>query len=188
MAYDARETHEQLLAALKRYIELCTPDVHSFDQTPAAKRSDGGNLRPKILGQSRYLDWARRIYRLRRSRSKEFNEEIFGEPSWDILLDLYIAFLECRKVTIKSACIGSDAPASTALRYLAMLESRGLLHRVDDLDDRRVQWVGLTQKAIFAMNHLCEEDTWADYGSISSGARDASRQREELPPGANWPD
>lgn len=64
--------------------------------------------RPAALGNSRYLDWARTLYGVRRLRSKHL-PDVFGEPTWDLMLDLYIAFLEGRKVTTKSACIGQIA-------------------------------------------------------------------------------
>jgi hypothetical protein len=37
------------------------------------------------------VEEARRHYRLRRMRDQEFGPALFGEPAWDILLDLYIA-------------------------------------------------------------------------------------------------
>ena len=41
------------------------------------------------------------------------NDELFGEPAWDILLDLYIANVENKPVSVSSACIGSAAPPTT---------------------------------------------------------------------------
>lgn len=112
--------------------------------------------RPAALGNSRYLDWARKVYRVRRLRSKHL-PDIFGEPAWDIVLDLYIAFMEGRKVSTKSACISADCPTATALRKIADLEAAGVVFRVEDLKDRRLKWIGISKEAIWAMNHLCEE-------------------------------
>ena len=51
--------------------------------------ADTEGLRPSNAAR------ARKIYEDRRSRPSIFgNEELFGEPAWDILLDLYIAHVE----------------------------------------------------------------------------------------------
>jgi DNA-binding MarR family transcriptional regulator len=51
-----------------------------------------------------------------------------------------------RRVSISSACVGSDAPASTALRYLSELEERNLLERELDPLDNRKRYVKLTAR------------------------------------------
>ena len=64
-----------------------------------------------------HLALARKAYALRRKRAALFgNPDLFGEPAWDILLDLYIAAGEGKPVSVSSACIGSAAPATTGLR------------------------------------------------------------------------
>ena len=89
------------------------------------------------------------IYRARRLRDTAFggDADLFGEPSWDILLDLYAARLEGRDVTILSACVGSGRPPTTALRHLATLQSRGLVERYENPWDRRASFIRLTAKA-----------------------------------------
>lgn len=79
------------------------------------------------------------IYHSRRRRESIFaDHELFGEPGWDILLDLFIARVQRRPTSVTSACIGSAVPSSTALRWLGVLESLGLIVReVDPLDRRR---------------------------------------------------
>ncbi len=55
-----------------------------------------------------YAEFARESYATRRRRSRIFqNNELFGEPAWDILLDLYIAHVEKKSVSVSSACIGT---------------------------------------------------------------------------------
>ncbi|MFM6932196.1 MAG: MarR family transcriptional regulator [Novosphingobium sp.] len=112
--------------------------------------------RPAALGNSRYLDWAREIYSVRRLRSKHL-PHMFGEPTWDLMLDLYIAFLEGRKVTTKSACIGADCPTATALRKIVDLEAAGMIYRVDDFHDKRLKWIALSKEGIWAMNRLSDD-------------------------------
>ena len=101
------------------------------------------------------LALARHAYRLRRQRGAIFgSEDLFGEPAWDILLDLYIAHAEGKPVSVSSACIGSANPATTALRWLAVLADKGLLVREADAKDQRRIMVRLTERGIAAMERF----------------------------------
>lgn len=103
----------------------------------------------------RYLALARQAYALRRKRAAIFgNPELFGEPAWDILLDLYIAHGEGKPVSVSSACIGSAAPATTGLRWLGVLADEGLVARENDPQDNRRVIVRLTREGVAAMERF----------------------------------
>lgn len=105
--------------------------------------------------ERRYLALARQAYALRRKRAAIFsNSELFGEPAWGILLDLYIAHADGKPVSVSSACIGSAAPPTTGLRWLGVLAEEGLLVRENDADDHRRVLVRLTRAGITAMERL----------------------------------
>lgn len=72
-----------------------------------------------------------------RSRRAEIvgTTELFGEPAWDILLQLFIAACEGRRLSIAAACSGAGVPESTALRWIAILESRDVVVREGDPRD-----------------------------------------------------
>lgn len=65
------------------------------------------------------------------------------EGAWRILLDL-AANGPC---SVTSACIASGSPVTTGLRYLRDLEQAGLTLRLPNPDDRRSDFVHLTDKA-----------------------------------------
>lgn len=90
---------------------------------------------------------ALKAYRDRRRRADIFGDDaLFGEPAWDILLDLFVAGEKHKRVGVTSACIGSGVPSTTALRWLSVLETRGLVEREYDEQDARRSFVRLTPK------------------------------------------
>ena len=100
-----------------------------------------------------YAEMAREAYGTRRRRSRIFqNGELFGEPAWDILLDLYIAHVEKKAVSVSSACIGSAAPPTTGLRWLGVLAEQDLVMREHDPEDQRRVLVRLTESGLAAMD------------------------------------
>lgn len=112
-------------------------------------RFDRSDLSPEN-GAS--LTTARTLYRNRRLRDEAFRgREIFGEPAWDLLLDLYIASYDRKVVSVTAACAASAVPVTTALRWLGLLERQELVDRSPDLNDRRRMLVSLTPKAVSLM-------------------------------------
>jgi len=107
------------------------------------------------------LTLARVLYAERRRRDRSFPGDIFGEPSWDILLDLFIARSEGHRVPTTSACIGAHVPPTTALRWLRLLEGHGLVEREEDERDGRRTFVRLSTKGMDLVgkfldaSHLC---------------------------------
>lgn len=84
-------------------------------------------------------------YNERLLRNEYIPGHFFGEPGWDILLDLFVAKLSGLKISITSVCIASQVPPTTALRWLAVLEAEGLIYKTVDAKDRRRTWVELTE-------------------------------------------
>lgn len=81
----------------------------------------------------------RNLIRVRRMRERFFEEELFADPAWDILLDLMASRLEGTKVSVSSLCIAAAVPATTALRWIKSMTDQGYLERrADPTDARRV--------------------------------------------------
>lgn len=63
-------------------------------------------------------------------------------PAWDILLEVYAA----GTLAVSNAAAGGGCSLTTGLRWLAVLESRGWLHRFDDARDGRRKLVVLSSQ------------------------------------------
>lgn len=108
--------------------------------------------------------------RQRAFRASIFGEGLFHDPAWDMLLDLYAAHIAHQRVSVTSACIGSGAPTSTALRWLKALERRGLVTRTDDPQDGTRSFIALTEKGVASMDAYfrSSRDRWAQFGMTDS--------------------
>jgi DNA-binding MarR family transcriptional regulator len=91
----------------------------------------------------------RKIIRQRQLRSRYFDDDLFADPAWDMLLDLAAAREEHIRVSVTSLCIASGVPPTTALRWITQMIDAGLLHRTEDTRDKRRAFISLT-------DHACE--------------------------------
>lgn len=97
---------------------------------------------------------ARTILKLRRSRERLLDARLFGEPSWDILLELFVAYCDGKPVTVSAIAQASAAPTTTGLRYITLLAEAGLVERSKAGHDRRTVVVTLTDQGLAAMETL----------------------------------
>ena len=94
----------------------------------------------------------RQIIANRQARARFFDPALFGDPAWDMLLDLTAAHGEGAQVSVTSLCIAAGVPATTALRWLTQMVETGIFVRVPDPADRRRAFIALSDKAIAAMS------------------------------------
>ena len=94
----------------------------------------------------------------RARRAKLLPTNLFADPAWDMLLDLYRAELDQCRVSVSSLCIASQVPPTTALRWISALHEHGLIaRRADPLDGRRY-FVSLTATGSEAMGRYFSND------------------------------
>jgi DNA-binding MarR family transcriptional regulator len=148
-------------------VEMSRERIHrhepDFDEMPTDRTADRlaalerelrdlraqGNGLARAKRQLTALERAQALYDLRRARDTFFgcNADLFSEPAWDILLDLFIAHERGIRVSVGSACIGACVSQSTGLRWIATLEHRGMVKRESDALDGRRTFVSLTPEA-----------------------------------------
>lgn len=98
----------------------------------------------------------RELKTIRRDRSAYFPAELFSDPCWEMLLDLYDARLGAEEVTVTSLGAASGVPLTTALRRMETLQSHGLIDRVEDRGDKRRTIMKLTDQGLRAVENFFE--------------------------------
>ena len=101
---------------------------------------------------------AENMYRLRRRRdalmTARFGSDIFADPAWDMILDLYIHNSKNQDISVTSVCAASMVPITTALRYITVLSDRGLVERSKNPKDGRSYLLRLSPDAIKIVEEL----------------------------------
>lgn len=136
-----RTKARRLIAAANELLAI----AHELEATEGGVRIDDFAASHSAKDSPIWAEIARSTYRDRRRRADIFADPaLFGEPAWDILLDLFIAAKERKRLPVTSACIGAAVPATTALRWLTVLEEKGLIMRENDSNDARRVFVRLS--------------------------------------------
>lgn len=72
-----------------------------------------------------------------RRRRSMIATEVFADPAWDIMLALFLSALEGENVSVSEACIASNVPPTTALRWIGVLVDMGIVVRTQSRRDAR---------------------------------------------------
>jgi len=99
----------------------------------------------------------RNVIRARRLRARFFDQELFADPAWDMLLDLLQAEIAQHRVPVSSLCIAAAVPATTALRWIKTMTDNGLFQRRADPHDGRRVFIELAPEASLAMRRYFAE-------------------------------
>jgi len=133
-----RENHERLVAAIAR--------VRS-----AAAQGRGEIVASSFVGPEEPddADRARALLAQRRSRDAAAGAlaELFGEPGWDILLTLFVAYEEGRPMTSGPLLAATGVRAAVGRRWLQVMQARGLI-RWDATGGRDDSAVALTDDGV----------------------------------------
>lgn len=123
---------EQLMQAVQDLVE----------QVPGGVAASAGRFgatagKPEASPADVALSNARMLVAMRKLRERAFGADLFSDPAWNILVELYVALAEGVKVTVGNACIASALPLTSALRLCQELQLRKLVLRERDPFDRR---------------------------------------------------
>ncbi|CAN5497430.1 hypothetical protein BH10PSE12_BH10PSE12_08000 [soil metagenome] len=85
-----------------------------------------------------------------------FGFDATPSPTWDVLLDLYLAHQEGRTIYLWSLCVAANIPMSSAHRKITELVDKGWLCRSADQGDGRRVTVGLTPPTLDRLDLLLD--------------------------------
>lgn len=125
---------EQLLALARALSELANVTTDESDESHPRHKPTKADL----------LQEARHQFKTQLLREAHFEGLPFHETGWEILLELYIAEAEGRKLNVTAIGLDGHIPNATLVRWIALLEHRKLVFRQPDTIDRRRTWIGLT--------------------------------------------
>ena len=115
------------------------------------------SVREHPLKWNALVQAAQNEYRMRRSRSRLFDEAMFGEPAWDMLLSLFINGRSGEKLTVSRLLRFSGSSSTSALRWLNYLEDKGLILRESNPIDARSTIICLSERAERALETYFSE-------------------------------
>lgn len=146
MLQDNSAARARELQSLRDDIERIAKTVRALVEEPR----DAGAVPARTTPAANATE-VRHMIRVRRLRDRFFDSRLFADPAWDILLDLYAAYLENRAVSVSSLCIAAATPPTTALRWITSMTDAHILERRPDGQDKRRSLIALSATALHAI-------------------------------------
>lgn len=138
----------ELSAAAQELRELAT----RLERMPAPNGDDMSAPPPAAGAPGPKL--AAALYAARNARASLLPGVSLGEPSWDMLLTLYVAGARGREVLVSELYSASRAPTSTALRHLKRLRDKGYVELEMHAGDARKRLVTLSPLGLGRIERL----------------------------------
>jgi DNA-binding MarR family transcriptional regulator len=111
-------------------------EAHLFSNQPSALHGlktllSGGQQPPFEISEDHILS----LLLARRARDGLLGKDLFSDPAWDMLLELYAAKLAGRTMTLDQLALATETAPSTAARWLSALDERGLITSAGHLNE-----------------------------------------------------
>lgn len=90
------------------------------------------------------IERARAVIQERKRRTDFLSKAMFGEPAWEILLQLYVS--SGSRITIGEIVNLIGEPKTTTLRWIDYLEEKRLISKGSDPFDGRLTYVHLVER------------------------------------------
>lgn len=97
------------------------------------------------------MNSARALKRARALRNDYFDADLFADPAWEILLELYVCSVTQQRIAVSKIAFVLNIPSTTVLRWVATLVDRGLIIRSPDPTDGRRTWASLSSLGLQKM-------------------------------------
>jgi hypothetical protein len=100
---------------------------------------------------------ARSEFHNRRRRDSLIRYDLFAEPAWDMLLDLYIQHHRGQPVAVDRLWAAAGAASTTALRWLGLLIEKELVIRSSCAGEDDIDRVALSEQGIDEMERYLRD-------------------------------
>jgi DNA-binding MarR family transcriptional regulator len=110
------------------------------------------SLNPVHSARTGTEEAVRLIIRNRAERVRFLPTNLFADPAWDMLLDLYLSDILSKRTSVSSLCGASNVPMTTALRWISALDREGLIGRSQDRNDGRRSFIALSEAGLARMD------------------------------------
>lgn len=131
-----------------------------LEQVRKALAEDGeetwGGGAPAPASESSYRDAVKSLLLVRKTLERYVHADLFSDPCWDMLLELYSASLDGKQAYLTGLCFAAGVPLTTATRRLEDLVSAGLVSKSFDPVDRRRVIVNLTPEGRSRLERFCQ--------------------------------
>lgn len=150
---------DELRALAERLYELddAGETSHAIAEREIAAVAEFLPRRKASLQNHRLLATAKMMRRARRGRAEFFGAEMFADPSWDLLLELFIAELSGERRSTGTLCLAANTASGTTVRYLRYLENAGLAAPLEKDGSDLLPTHGLTAKGFQLMRGYIEK-------------------------------
>lgn len=136
--------------------------------------------------QDRLAAIAQGEFHNRRRRDSLIRHDLFAEPAWDMLLDLYIQHHRGQPVAVDRLCAAAATAATTAMRWLGLLIEKELVVRSPSAADDGILRVALSEHGIGEMERYLRDLLHRDRSDGNMAPR-APRAKEESGDEGNMP-
>ena len=111
---------------------------------PLAQLSQFARPAGHVPSEQKLVELSCTIYHSRRLRTHFINNNLLGEPVWDMLLALHCFSGRGEALSVSGLCHAAGVPQTTALRWVQVMEQKKLVKRSKDAKDGRRAYVSLT--------------------------------------------
>lgn len=148
-------------AQLEKMLRAVEADVNDVNVQPSPAQTDNALTAMAVKKAKELIDITKRRSRLVSVAN------LFADPAWFILLDLFVRQHSGLQTSVSSACHASFSPVTTALRHLAILTERKIIEREYDPVDQRRVFLKLTEEAIAEIQRTLLTDDFKDMAIAS---------------------
>lgn len=100
---------------------------------------------------------------LRKMRQKILGSQFSSDACWDLLLCLYVNWVEESRISVTDLTHETGIPSATVTRWLCALADQAMIARDGDPNDGRRTWIKLTQLAILQIEQVLGAQAFGGY-------------------------